>query len=275
MNLSASFQAGLNRLSPFLGEDEAKAVLSILFEDKYLLNPKELNKTDMTINNNDFEADLNRLLSGEPIQHLVGFQYFLGMKIGVNSDVLIPRPETEELMYWVIENEKHNAHEVVADICTGSGCIALALHQHFPQSKIIATDLSEPALNTARNNEQSIFKTAEINFIKQDLIQEEWNETLPTLIVSNPPYIIESEAEKMDSGVLDFEPHMALFAKGNDPLVFYKRTIQQFLNPNSIIYFELNPLTAIELQLYVQDLGFSCELKADMFGKLRFARVKC
>lgn len=227
----------------------------------------------MTINDLEFEADLNRLLAGEPVQHLVGFQYFMGMKIGVNSDVLIPRPETEELMYWVIENEKLNTHKVIADICTGSGCIALALHQHFPKSRIIATDLSEPALATARNNELSIFKTSDIDFIQHDLLQQEWPEVLPTLIVSNPPYIMESEAEAMDSGVLDFEPNMALFAKGNDPLVFYKKTIQRFLNPSSVIYFELNPLTATELQQHIQDLGYTCELKADMFGKLRFAKV--
>lgn len=256
-----------------LGENEARAVLDVLFEDKYNVNSRELIKLDSNIDERFFEADLNRLLQGEPVQYVVGFQYFMGMKIGVNSDVLIPRPETEELMYWVIEEEKQKAHEVIADICTGSGCIALALHQQFPNNRIFATDLSESALAVARNNESNIFQSSKIEFIKHDVILEEWQEKMPTLIVSNPPYIIESEAETMDKGVMDFEPHMALFAKGDDPLVFYKKIIQRFLNTNSVIYFELNPLTAPELQQYSESLGFTCELKDDMFGKTRFARV--
>lgn len=274
MNPSSAHSYGLELLAPFLGEDEARAVLAVLFEDKYNVKPRELNRLDTNIDDKVFESDLNRLLSGEPVQHVVGFQYFMGLKIGVNSNVLIPRPETEELMHWVIEEEKHQPHEVIADICTGSGCIALALYQQFPLSRIFATDLSESALTVARSNENDVFQSSKIEFKKHDVIFEEWQEMMPTLIVSNPPYIIESESESMDRGVMDFEPHMALFAKGDDPLVFYKRIVQQFLNSNSVIYFELNPITAAELKQYVEDLGFACELKKDMFGKTRFAKLR-
>ncbi|HEY0900298.1 MAG TPA: peptide chain release factor N(5)-glutamine methyltransferase, partial [Sphingobacteriaceae bacterium] len=165
---------------------------------------------------------LDELKSGKPLQYILGETEFLGLRFLVNPSVLIPRPETEELVDWIIQEAEKNQHYIsILDIGTGSGCIPVALKKKLPAMKVSAIDISFEALETAMRN--AVLNGTEVTFKRVDILNPEpaFPDHKYSIIVSNPPYITETEKEQMHQNVLDFEPHTALFVKDTDPLLFY------------------------------------------------------
>ena len=275
MTLEEAYRKSRQSLSPLYGDDEGRAMARRLLEDAFSISPSRLliNGADPFGETDRLEACLDRLLAHEPLQYITGFEWFRGLRIGVGPGVLIPRPETAELLDWVTLMRDDHKKQVLADICTGSGCIALALKKEFPGADIIATDISKTALKMAKENEEKNFSDKSIRFIEHDILLDKWISGMPDIVVCNPPYIAFSEASSMQANVLDYEPHLALFVNDEDTLVFYKKVIAAFLPGTACIFFELNPETAGMLSEYCRNLGLRMEQKADMQGKTRFAKI--
>jgi release factor glutamine methyltransferase len=228
-------------------------------------------------------AIIERLKKQEPIQYILGETEFYSFPIKVNPSVLIPRPETEELVDLIIKSSFVKRHPddsriKILDIGTGSGCIAIALARHIPHADITATDISESALQTARTNAR--LNNADIRFLQSDILDAD---SLIAgnfdIIVSNPPYIKNSERRAMDSNVLDHEPHGALFVPDENPLLFYKAIAvfaRSKLVPGGVIYFEINPECDTLLTEMLHREGFTdTEIIRDLSGKNRFAIACC
>ena len=203
------------------------------------------------------EEITKRLLKGEPLQYILGYAYFCDLKICVDNNVLIPRPETEEICRLIIEREQNNSPRIL-DVCTGSGCIALALRNGIKNSEVEGVDISEGALEVAQKNNDLC--CCNVNFYKYDVIEETPKITdRYDIIVSNPPYICQFEKEKMSRNVLDNEPHIALFVSDNDPLVFYIKIadlVRSILSSKGKLYFEINPLFINELRDMLLEKGY-------------------
>ena len=239
-------------------------------------------RVDLTSKANDTmsESDLLKfslcvkyLKNYKPIQYILGSTEFFGCKIKVNEHVLIPRPETEELVDLIRSSESGLLRRIL-DIGTGSGCIAIALKKIFPKAEVFALDVSEKALEVAKENAK--LNEAEINFILADI-------TLPfsakrpfDLIISNPPYVRFSEKERMNKNILNYEPHVALFVNDNDALKFYT-VISDFalksLHPNGKLYFEINETLGNDVKKLLEGKGFkNLEVKKDLSGKDRIVK---
>ena len=209
------------------------------------------------------------LKTNKPIQYILGKTDFYGLKLKVNEHTLIPRPETEELVDWVLKQEFSSA----LDIGTGSGCIPIALAKHTNAS-IMAIDVSENALEVAEKN--AILNTVKVKFILQDILH---SESLPKvdLIVSNPPYVLDNEKVKMQKNVLDFEPDLALFVANNNPLIFYKKIAQlafESLNENGKLFFEINEQFGADTIAMLTEIGFvNIALKKDINDKDRMVKA--
>ncbi len=217
------------------------------------------------------EMIIERLKVFEPIQYILGKTEFYGLELKVNSDTLIPRPETEELVEWVIENISNKTPSVL-DIGTGSGCIALAIKKAMPGAHVLATDFSEKAIKVAKENaltNQLDVKIFDTNILKWE--NYAWGKY--DIIVSNPPYIRESEKKDMHSNVLDYEPDSALFVSDFDPLLFYRRIGEfalKYLKENGLLFFEINENLGNEMVALLSELGFrNLEIKKDMHNKER------
>ncbi|MFN4123192.1 MAG: peptide chain release factor N(5)-glutamine methyltransferase [Flavobacteriales bacterium] len=221
-----------------------------------------------------FTRAIKRLAKQEPIQYITGSVEFAGMNLKVNPSVLIPRPESEELCQIILA--QHLEEQVHAlDICTGSGCIALALKKARPKWQVEGIDLSGDALNVAKEN--ASIHQLQVKFSSADVLALDtfhWGENVFDLMVSNPPYVRRSEAADMRPEVLNHEPHLALFVDDDDALIFYKKIIElacYSLKHGGSIYFELNEFKAEEtLQLFKQYHQFKAELIRDFAGKWRF-----
>ena len=217
---------------------------------------------------------VERVSNNEPIQYVLGRTEFYGLSFKVNSSVLIPRPETEELVEWILqESKEENPH--LLDIGTGSGCIAIALAKHIHHATVDAWDISDKALKVALDNATT--NHVSVNFSKVDVLEPITINKHYDIIVSNPPYIAVSEKEVMDKNVLDFEPHEALFVPDNESLIFYDRIgdiAQVLLNSNGSLYFEINQAKGDEVVELLQNKGFlNVELKKDISGNNRMIRV--
>ena len=187
------------------------------------------------------ELALERLKTAEPVQYILGYAWFLDYKIKVNKDVLIPRPETEELVTQLLYNNKKFTGTIL-DIGTGSGCIAITIKRLLPEAKIFAVDVSAAALNVAKQNAKD--NKCEINFIEDDILNPDFKKypDKVDIIISNPPYISEKEKEEMHANVLKYEPHLALFTD-DDSLQFYKAILsfaKKKLKKQGELYLELN-----------------------------------
>jgi release factor glutamine methyltransferase len=219
---------------------------------------------------------VGRLKSFEPLQYILGETEFCELKLKLTPAVLIPRPETEELVQWISQTVQL-ANPEILDIGTGSGCIALALKKQFPEAKIHAADVSEPALEVAREN--ALINNLEVMFLQGDILKWEnlqWEKY--HMIVSNPPYVRVSEKKLMHPNVLQYEPQGALYVSDDDPLLFYRR-ISDFaclhLLPGGWLFFEINEQLGDDLVLLVEKKGFSAiELRKDLFGKVRMVRCR-
>lgn len=219
---------------------------------------------------------LKQLRSGRPMQYILGKAQFFNLEIKVNEQVLIPRPETEELVDWVVKsiNSEKISNQNIIDIGTGSGCIALAFKNFFPNSNVTGIDISKNALELARKNAEIL--ALDIQLLQLDVLE---TKELPDfdILVSNPPYVLPSEKLEMKANVLNFEPHLALFVPENDALIFYKNILEKVINSKSkaYVFFEGNPKTLPELEIFAKNLGFNeCVLKKDLSGKIRFARFR-
>jgi len=223
------------------------------------------------------ETDLQRitgaLLQHTPVQYVLGESWFCGMKFFVNPHVLIPRPETEELVSWIREDgNKGN----LLDIGTGSGCIAISLARLLPGTAITAIDVSEEALQVARSNADAL--QAGVAFQQLDFLQESQWDHLPVFdtIVSNPPYIRLSESEEMNRNVLEHEPHIALFVPDTDALLFYRKIhafSKMHLAERGNIFLEINEALGPETVALFSSPGYTTELRKDMQGKYRMLKV--
>ena len=217
------------------------------------------------------EGIVGRLKTFEPVQYILGETEFYGLRLKVAPPVLIPRPETEELVQWIIKTTPLKSPAIL-DIGTGSGCIALALKKELPEAKVTGTDISEEALKIARGNAKT--NRLDIQFFKGDILNREdypWEEY--DIIVSNPPYIRELEKEKMQPNVLNFEPGTALFVSDSDPLIFYRR-IGEFalthLRKSGFLFFEINECMGNEMKKLMSGPGFkNIQIKKDIRGKDR------
>jgi release factor glutamine methyltransferase len=269
-------------------EPEAKAVARYLLEVGYGLSMTDiLSGGAERLPADEMEENRRRLLNGEPVQYVIGKAEFGGRIFKVSPAVLVPRPETYELCQWVEEEESGKRREErdysLLDIGTGSGCIAITLALDMPYAKVEAWDISEKALNIARQNAESL--NAQVHFRQVDALNEPTEDSsLFTLhsslniIISNPPYICKQEATAMEAHVLDHEPHQALFVPDNDPLLFY-RAIAQYgksaLVAGGWLYFEINPLYHEVLEKMLDEMGyFGIETRKDQFGQWRFARAQ-
>jgi release factor glutamine methyltransferase len=220
------------------------------------------------------EKQLKRLKNHEPIQYIIGHTIFYGLRLKVNPKVLIPRPETEELVEWIIEDQKLDTSKQLLDIGTGSGCMAIALKNKFSTWSVTAIDVSEKALDIAKYNADA--HQAEIQFIWQDIFKMKSLPDQTQIIVSNPPYVRQLEKAQMHNNVLEHEPYEALFVTDHDPLIFYKcicHLAQKQQHP-AVIYFEINQYMLSFLKTMLQDLKLNTfYFRKDFRGNVRFLKV--
>jgi release factor glutamine methyltransferase len=238
------------------------------------------------------KKDLQRLRQHEPIQYIMNKAWFYGMELYVDKNVLIPRPETEELVKWIVDDVKASGKDVfvreptkadettqlkILDVGTGSGCIPLALKKTMPKAEVWGCDISEEALNVARRNGSSL--DIRVDFQGVNFLDEVQQKLLPTvdIIVSNPPYVPLKDKEQMNANVVDHEPHTALFVTDEDPLIFYKALAEfgkKRLYENGSIYMEIHEEIGNDVvKLFKESSYNNVELKKDMQGKNRMVRA--
>ena len=294
---------------------EAESFFYLILEEKQQLKRIDLAlNPDLTFSNAEIQlwnSILEQLQKEIPIQYLLGKTSFYGLDFEVNENVLIPRPETEELVEWIIQSQKvevisgklemgsgklgeeqsaklEREQQIrkinILDIGTGSGCIAIALSKNLPNAEVFAVDVSEKALATAQKN--AISNQVEVNFIQADILTindleklASSNFHLPTsfdLIVSNPPYVRELEKKEIKKNVLDNEPHLALFVADSDALVFYRKIAelaQKNLSPKGQLFYEINQYLGKEMMELLEKMNFqNIELRQDIYGNDRMIR---
>lgn len=263
-----------SELQEVYSTDEIRNLLRIMFEE-YLgwdLTTWLLSK-QKTINQSDLlkiNFAIKDLKHHRPIQYITGKADFCGMTLAVNENVLIPRPETEGIVE--LAKDKCRSPKRILDLCTGSGCIAIALAKAFPQAEITAVDISAKALEVARQNAWN--QAVNINLIQADILNDNLdNLPLSDLVVSNPPYVREQEKAEMQPNVLDYEPHIALFVPNNDPLLFYRRIAEiahKHLVTNGLLIVEINENLGEETTKLFRAQSFETSLHNDFKGKTRF-----
>jgi release factor glutamine methyltransferase len=278
MNLKELKDIFNTELKNIYSSEESQTILNYIFIDALGI-PKLtiLSQPQLELNSNQSDkvhALLNDLKKGIPIQHLLGTAHFYGMMLKVTPDVLIPRQETEELVDWIIKDNR-GAKLRILDAGTGSGCIALALKKNLPESTIAAIDISEKALDIAKKNAESMkldiaFKKANALNLEKELEDESFD-----IIVSNPPYIPSSNTDTVQKSVLMYEPHLALFVPDEKPLLFYESiaTYAKKLKPVTL-YFEINEDLGNDLTELITNMAFKdIIIKTDLNGKNRM--LKC
>ncbi len=275
-----------NKLSPIYEENEIKSLSQWIIEFVFGIKSYEISLCkDKEISLNErqrIEDIILRLQNNEPIQYILGETEFFGIPFTVNPDVLIPRPETEELVEWVIQDQRKNIRQhppQILDIGTGSGCIGISLAKYIPFANVYAIDISEKALETAKHNAtinnvnvqficQNIFNT-----ISSDIFPEKWD-----IIVSNPPYVSVFEQKNMAKNVLNYEPHTALFVPDENPLLFYERIAEfgkEYLKEKGLVYVETSALYGNETAEMFRSKGYKkVELKKDISGRDRIVRAE-
>lgn len=264
------------------GKDEVDSFFFILIDSYYHVNRIELAlNPEIAINKEEQEhifKALHDLKKEKPIQYILGETNFFGLPFRVNNEVLIPRPETEELVQWILDSVKKDEELKILDIGTGSGCIAITLAYKIPKGKVFAMDVSTGALKIAEENAK--LNNVEIVFIEADILSNcssVFDECKFDVIVSNPPYVRKSEKAEIKNNVLENEPHLALFVDDDDALQFYK-SICQFcvdnLKEKGLLFFEINEYLGDQMRELLREGNFNnIELKQDLFGKERMIKA--
>lgn len=286
LNLKNKFVSELSNIHP----KEEVINFFYLLTDAYL----DLKKVDIALNPNfqisptkekEFYSALAKLKKEIPLQYIIGETEFYDLPFLVDENVLIPRPETEELVEWIIEEVQSLKFKVqsdaqkdinILDIGTGSGCIAIALAKNLPNANIWALDISKKALYIAKKNAK--INDVDIQFLNNDILTLKKLPIKFDIIVSNPPYVRELEKEEIKANVLDHEPHLALFVKNNDPLLFYDKIADFALNnlkKNGVLFFEINQYQGKETLELLKNKGFkNTDLKKDIFGNDRMVKTE-
>lgn len=267
----------LANLSSIYDEMEAEQFFYLILE-----NTRQLKRTDLALNPDltfseseieNWNAILEQLKNEIPIQYILGLTSFFGLEFLVNENVLIPRPETEELVDWILK-ESSQSHKIL-DIGTGSGCIAITLGKNLKDSQVFAIDVSNKAIETAKINAKQ--NHVDVFFMNCNILETDDLNQRFDLIVSNPPYVRNLEKAEIKKNVLDNEPHLALFVEDNDALIFYRKIAElakKSLNPNGQLYFEINQYLANETIELLKDLGFNnLELRKDIYGNDRMLKA--
>lgn len=269
----------LNQLPAFYDETERLNLFYMAME--FVLN---YNKADVVLNGNESVLNENRqkieevfirLQDNEPIQYITQQAHFFGYDFKVSPATLIPRPETEELVDWVLNEMKKQPQKNwrVLDIGTGTGCIPITIKNEFPLTIVSAIDVSVEALKIAQENAVNL--QADVTFIQQDILQAQNLDTYE-IIISNPPYVRNLEKEEINENVLQHEPHLALFVDDNDPLIFYRKITQlahKSLNENGMLFFEINQYLGNEMQKMVSQYFKTIELKKDFIQNDRMMKA--
>ncbi len=295
MTLSESYKNVVAQLKTIYEEREANNIADWVFESEGIKRLDRITNTNKQINqstNKQINLKLQRLLQHTPVQYILNEAWFYKMKLFVNEHVLIPRPETEELVEWIVEdlrnakydvknressNIEHQTSDIVhiLDIGTGSGCIAIALKRELPNTEIYALDISEDALAVAKKN--AAIQDQKINFTRIDFLNESSWPSLKSLksfdiIVSNPPYIPANEKSSMNKNVVNHEPHVALFVEDNDPFIFYKKIASfadKHLSEKGKIYVEVHEDYSKEVQQIFKEKYFKTEIRKDIYKRER------
>ena len=312
MTFQEAEKSFIKQLEPLYKSDEAKdlafyAIQNVcgISKPQLIINKeKEISAADLLL----LEKIIAELKTGKPVQYIIGETEFYGLRFKVTPSVLIPRPETEELVYWILENSKfkiqnsknstHTFHSSdfrtqssrlqtqdskpqtpnsnILDIGTGSGCIAIALKKYFPGSEVYGMDISAKALEVARTN--AILNNISVKFIEQNILTAPVHNRKYSIIVSNPPYITIAEKQQMHINVLNYEPHQALFVPDNDPLLFYN-SIADFakshLTKNGFLFLEINATWSLQMIALLDNKGFSAiKLRKDLQGKDRMIQAQ-
>lgn len=278
-------------LSSVYDIDEAESFFYLILDEKQKIKRIDLAlNPDLTFSDEEiilWNSILEQLKLEIPVQYLLGKTSLYGLDFEVNPAVLIPRPETEELVDWIIQSQKLEVGSKklkIVDIGTGSGCIAISLAKNIPNAQVFAIDVSEKALATAQRN--AVTNQVEVHYIKTDILKTNNLEELPTshfpiptyfdIIVSNPPYVRELEKREIKKNVIDNEPHLALFVDDNDALIFYRKIAelaQKNLSANGQLFFEINQYLGKEMIDLLEKMGFkNIELRKDIYGNDRMIR---
>ncbi|MDC7997838.1 peptide chain release factor N(5)-glutamine methyltransferase [Gilvibacter sediminis] len=275
MNYKQLHQHWQESLEPIYGLEEVTALLDLALHHCSEIEPARF-RIEPQIPSallKELTAIEKRLAQQEPIQYILGQVHFYQLELNVGPGVLIPRPETEELVAWILEDHP-NKEATVIDFCSGSGAIALALKANRNPWKVTGLEWSEAALQIARQNKKAL--GLDVEFIHADLFAADAVEGTFDIMVSNPPYVRESERQLMNPNVLEHEPDMALFVADDDPYVFYTRIAalaQLHLKPQGTLYLEINEYLSEELTQQLEAMGFAVELRQDLYLKDRM--LKC
>ncbi|MEZ7498852.1 peptide chain release factor N(5)-glutamine methyltransferase [Flavobacterium sp. Arc3] len=271
----------IQELLPIYDEGEAESFFYLILEEKRQLKRIDLALDPQLVFLNEeitlWNSILEQLKLEIPIQYLLGKTSFYGLEFEVNDDVLIPRPETEELVEWIIQStmsEVTNTKRNVLDIGTGSGCIAISLAKAIPNAKVYAIDVSEKALAIAKRN--AVLNQVNVTFITQNILETEDLNRQFDIIVSNPPYVRNLEKQEIKKNVLDNEPHLALFVEDDDALIFYKKIAalaQKNLSDKGQLFFEINQYLGKDMVALLEKMNFkNIELRKDIYGNDRMIR---
>jgi release factor glutamine methyltransferase len=275
----------INSLEDLYSIEELQSIFYLLAEKLLHLSRIDIAlQLDDTLTSDEeinFNQAIDRLKIYEPVQYILGETEFFGYPFLVNKQVLIPRPETEELVSWIIE-DVDKKETTILDIGTGSGCIAISLAKKLKSAVVSAIDISNKAIEVAKknaliNNVNVEFSRVDVlNFEDKLVLQDKWKSKFD-IIVSNPPYVRMQEKKLMQLNVIDHEPDIALFVEDDNPLLFYRRISElsrQYLKHNGTLYLEINEYLGVEMEKMLNEAGFKhVELKKDMFGKNRM--IKC
>jgi len=280
MTVQEAYKTLLFQLFEIYSNREAALIANLVIE-----NITGLSKIDRIINK-DFQLSYventslinltEKLLAHMPVQYVINECWFGSNKFYIDENVLIPRPETEELTEWITNDIKKSGENIkILDIGTGSGCIPITLKSKLSKTEIYALDISESALIVAAKNAENLNTT--INFIHTDFLDEKnWDIGQFDIIVSNPPYIKASEKEEMQKNVVYYEPHLALFVEDDDPLLFYRKIAKfgiEHLRKNGNIYVEINESLGQETKKCFESFNYAVELKKDLQNKDRMLKA--
>jgi release factor glutamine methyltransferase len=271
----------IQELTSMYDAGEAESFFYLILEEKQQLKRIDLAlQPDLVFLEEEivvWNSILEQLKLEMPIQYLLGKTSFYGLDFEVNESVLIPRPETEELVDWILSNTqttKQSNNLKILDIGTGSGCIAISLAKNLPNAQVFAIDVSEKALATARKN--AVLNGVAVTFMEQNILETLDLKQEFDIIVSNPPYVRNLEKEEIKRNVLEHEPHLALFVEDHDALIFYRKIAelaQKNLSNSGCLYFEINQYLGKEMFELLEEMNFKdVELRKDIYGNDRMMR---